>query len=418
MKQIMEECSPEDWVNRLTVDWSGRYYSQFRFLTEMITGIVGSGSSLLSEISRFLFEPCGLKHTHKRLSRQLSSGVIDFEPLRDRIVEMGALAMCDDDVIAFDPGDVAKPHAKKMENLYPVHDGSAGDCKLGYEDFSVEAIQRSANGSVFHIPLYQKLINAKCPEYVSQNRQILDAIHAVYRFTRKKGIFVFDRGHDRSRIYEKSLLLLKDMRWVMRLKENRKVSCSDSRFFDEQTQIGILDLARMLDLTIVPNRAPIDRKTSLVSVGWTTVKLVCGKQERDLSLVTVHDRRNKTPVFLLSSITVSSEQEALVVWGYYLDRWAKEEGYRLTKQALGGEKIRTLNWESIQNLSFLVWASYAYICWVQRRQKRNLEAACESELMNFKGIDTIKFRYYRYQKALAKILREYRQEKRQCKTAA
>lgn len=405
---FMDEVTPREWVKRLTIDWSGRVYAQQKFLEDMITGIVGSGSARISDVARFLNEPCGLKHTHKRLSRQLNDNIIEFEHLRNRLVEMNASQILEDDVIAFDPGDITKPHATVMEYLHRVHDGSSGECEKGYEDIAVEVVRRTPSGAVFHLPLYQKLASAKDPAYISQNRQILDAIQAVYQHTQGRGIFSFDRGHDRSRIYEKALLPLKQMRWILRLMHNRSVHCSDARFFDSSTEVGVLDLAARLDLSIQKQRAPFERKTSLVHVGFVGVELTIKNRSRRLSLVVVRDPRNKEAVMLLTTLTVSSCKEALQVWAYYLDRWGKEEGYRLTKQALGMEKIRSLKWDAIQNHAFLVWLAYGYLCWVYKHKSKEIREYSEMYTQNFRSIDTITYTYYRVQKVLSQLLSERR----------
>jgi hypothetical protein len=47
-----------------------------RFVEEMIYGISGSGSVVLTRIARALEEEISLHDTHKRLSRNLGNGVI------------------------------------------------------------------------------------------------------------------------------------------------------------------------------------------------------------------------------------------------------------------------------------------------------------------------------------------------------
>ena len=68
-----------------------------------------------------------------------------------------------------------------------------------------------------------------------------------------------------------------------------------------------------------------------------------------------HDPRNKEPVRLLTTINPTTTEEALAIFGYYLERWGKEEGYRFTKSFLNLENIRMFNFNAISNLSFLVF---------------------------------------------------------------
>ena len=89
-----------------------------------------------------------------------------------------------------------------MDYLYPVHDGSTGKIGLGWEDFGVEAIHWE-NGRKTHTPLYSKLSNASCPDYVSQNHQIMKAIRSVYeQLDEWCGVWAFDRLHDRTILFK------------------------------------------------------------------------------------------------------------------------------------------------------------------------------------------------------------------------
>ena len=146
-----------------------------KFITEMLTGILGSRSTLIANISRFLNESIPLISTEQRLCTMLKSTHLPWEALRSSATDMGATAVKRNDIIAFDPGEVTKKYAKKMDYLYPVHDGSTGKIAQGLEDFSVEAIHWENNKKV-HIPLFEKLINASCPGYISQNHQIIEAM--------------------------------------------------------------------------------------------------------------------------------------------------------------------------------------------------------------------------------------------------
>lgn len=63
----------------------GRAKTEYqRFINDMIFGILGSKSPLLSNISRFLNEDISLIHTQQRLSRLLRSHSIPWEDLFER----------------------------------------------------------------------------------------------------------------------------------------------------------------------------------------------------------------------------------------------------------------------------------------------------------------------------------------------
>ena len=55
-----------------------------RFIEQMITGLLGSKSTLISNVARFLNEPRKLKHTEKRLCRMLCNNKIPWDELKER----------------------------------------------------------------------------------------------------------------------------------------------------------------------------------------------------------------------------------------------------------------------------------------------------------------------------------------------
>jgi hypothetical protein len=331
-----------------------------RFLEEMLIGILGSQSTVLANIARFIGGNELLASTENRLSRMLHSKSIEWDDLRLRTLEINSRFVGKDDVIAFDPGDLSKDYAVKMENIYRVHDGSKNECSNGFEDFSVEAIQWK-DGKKFHVPLYEKLIAASCEDYISQNRQIIDAIRTVHDYLGDRGIWTFDRGHDRSRIIEKALLPL-PIRWILRAKENRSIVPAKTEFLPPGAQcMGLMDLVKKMPLSTESLRLLAPKKSGYLHLAWTEVTLFNDDEKRALHLLVVKDERNEKPIVILTNLPIKDESQALVAFGYYLERWGKEEGYRFIKSFLNLENIRTLKWENTQNLSFLTFLTYVFI---------------------------------------------------------
>jgi hypothetical protein len=367
-----------------------------KFINEMVEGILGSRSSIVANIARFVMGDKSLRHTEKRLCRNLNNEKIPWDELHLRVLEIGAQQVGKDDVIAFDPGDLCKKYAKKMEHLYPVWDGSKKAVSQGYEEFSVEAITWK-RGKKFHIPLYQKLINADVDDYISQNRQITDAIRTIQDYLGDyHGIWTFDRGHDRARIIEDCLLPL-PLRWMMRVYENRSVIPLNPEYESiYQYNPGLMDMAMDIPLTKATSRLVFPKKTaSTVFLGWEKIMLPNDPRRKILTLLVIHDKRNAEPVILLTTLEINSMNEALVVFGYYLERWGKEEGYRFCKSFLNLEDVRMLNWEGIKNLAFLVFLTYQFVALFYRGAREKIERLAHQRLKHFKPIETVRFQYYR-----------------------
>lgn len=403
--------SVQSLVDRLFQFIPGRHAEHRRFLARTLTALLQTHSPWLSNLARALDEDRPLIRTEKMLSRLLGSkSPLPWPELDTRATELACHEVKFDDVIAFDPGDLIKEYAEKMDYLYRVHDGSKNQCGWGYEEFAVEAIQWRS-GHRFHIPLYEKLTNASVPGYHSQNGQILHAIQAVYSFLgENRGIWTFDRGHDRGNLFTHVFLSpsLK-IRWILRLKENRNVEPEDPAFrLPRQYHAGVFDIVKQIRLTDQPLQLRFPKTTAPLYLGWHRVRLSSLDLEpgRWFSLIVAHDRRNQEPVALLTNLEVHSPEQALVVFGYYLERWRKEEGYRFLKTALHLERVRTLRWERIEHLAWLEHLAYFYLTLFYRSAPERIDAEMNRRLKHFKPLDQVSFRYYRVAQLVQILLAE------------
>lgn len=373
-------------------------YSHRKFVEQMVAGIIGSQSTLLSNIGRFLNEDCRLHQTEKRLSRMLNNFKIPLQELQVRMLELGSFRVQEEAVIAFDPGDVYKKYAKKMDGLYPVWDGSEKKTHMGYELFSAEAIQWK-NGKQQHVPLFEKIITAGCEDYVSQNLQIIEAVKLVHSYLQGKGIWTFDRGHDRSWLFKELFLKLENFRWVLRIYENRRVVPVDPKFqniIPNKVCPGMMDIAKAIPLEARTIQIREPQKTAPLRIGYTQVKLYDDKHDnRILTLIAVHDFRNEEPVYLLTALPINSMEEAVVAFGYYICRFGIEHSFRFRKTFLNLEQMRVMNLRGIQMLHFLVYLSYFFICIFDfSLGSKTLELAPEA-VKHFRPGAELKFRYYR-----------------------
>ena len=378
-----------------------------KFIGEMVEGILGSRSSIVANVARFVSGESSIRHTEKRLCRNLNNDKIPWNEMHSRSLEMMSQQVGKDDVIAFDPGDLSKKYAKKMAHLYPVWNGSEKKISQGYEEFSAEVIQWK-KGKKIHIPLYQKLSNADTDDYISQNQQITDAIRTIHDYLGdNRGVWTFDRGHDRAAIIEDCLLKL-NLRWMMRVHENRSVIPLNSKYESlYQYHPGLMDLAMDIPLAKATARLTFPKKTaSTVFLGWEKIQLPNDKRKTELTLLVIHDKRNQEPVVLLTTEKIDSMEQALVVFGYYLERWGKEEGYRFTKSFLGLEDIRMLHWEGIKNLAFLVFLTYQFVALFYRGAPDKIEALAQERLKHFKSIESVRFKYYRVAQLMRILLWE------------
>lgn len=376
-----------------------------RFIQDMVIGILGSQSTVVANVARFLGESQPLQATENRLCRMLNNECVEWDDLRMRTLELNSRLVKNDDIIAFDPGDITKDYAEKMENIYRVHDGSKNQIGNGFEDFSAEAIQWR-NGKRYHVPLYEKLITAKCDDYISQNRQIIDGIRAIQICVGTRGIWVLDRGHDRTVIFEKALLRL-PIRWVVRAKENRLVRPEDKSLLrNGEERIGLMDLVARMKLSEDTFRLLAPKKSGNIQYARTTITFEFDNNETPIGLVIVKDVRNQSPVVLLTNMHIGDDFSSHMVFAYYLERWGKEEGYRFIKSFLNSENIRTHNWRSTQSLAFLAFLTYSFITLFYRSSPERIDAMAEERLKHFNAGDTVTFKYYRIGQLMRLLIAE------------
>ena len=95
----------------------------FKFVSQMIYGILSSQSCHLSKISRMLDEGISLKKTIDRLSRNLSKFTEGTKLFANYINKIKAV-ISEWTILIVDGSDVTKPCSSKLECIKTVRDGS------------------------------------------------------------------------------------------------------------------------------------------------------------------------------------------------------------------------------------------------------------------------------------------------------
>jgi len=185
-----------------------------RFIGDMMYGIMKEKDVKLSSIVRALKEETTPKKVEDRLSRMLSAKGLEAG-LHGVIAAEGARRVRQDTLIILDPSDVQKPYAKKMEYLAKVWDGSKGEVgdNLGFWGCMAVACE---SGGRRPIPLHFRLWSADSPGFVSENDEVEDIVKTISRHTKKRGIYVYDRGGDNIEFYR--FLLSEGLDFIVRLK--------------------------------------------------------------------------------------------------------------------------------------------------------------------------------------------------------
>lgn len=366
-----------------------------RFVREMIYGIQASQSVVLTKIGRTLEEGVSLKKVEERLSRQLYRAGLG-QRIQRNLLRVAAPMVGKETLLILDPSDIRKKYAKKMQYLGTVHDGSENELGIGYWTCNVVA---TAVDSDSIIPLVGQLYSAESPGFISENHEILSVIKMVAAATKKRGLWVIDRGGDRRNLMVP--MLKNHNRFLIRLVGNRYL-----QWVGKEVLAG--DLARSCPMIYAETVAKVDdgrEKVYHVEFGYRHVRLP-GRPE-ELGLLVVRGF-GADPMMLLTTEPLRKSRK--VLWKLvrsYIRRWAIEETIRYIKQSYELEDVRVLNYQSLQNLMPLVWAA-AYFAAVLLDTSSKLKVMAGYVLKAAKRVFGIpEFHYYCIADGLTSIFMRY-----------
>lgn len=316
-----------------------------RFVREMVYGIQASQSVVLTKIGRTLEETVSIKKVEERLSRQLVRRGLG-QRVQGNLLSMASCFVREDTLLILDPSDIRKKYAKRMQYLGTVHDGSENELGTGYWTCNVVATE--VDGSML-VPLVGRLYSAEAPGFVSENHELLTVMEGVAGATKRRGLWVIDRGGDRRNLIVP--MLKKQHRFLIRLIGNRHLVWAGK-------EVLASDLAKDCPSPYAETVVKVDdgkEKVYHLEFGYRSVKFP-GREE-PLGLLVVRGF-GQEPMMLLTTEPLRKSRK--VLWRLvraYIRRWAIEETIRYIKQSYEVEDVRVLNYRSLQNLMPLVWAA-------------------------------------------------------------
>ena len=368
------------------------------FIGDMIYGIIAEKDVKLSSIVRALKEKTTPKKVEDRLSRMLSSSGLEAG-LHDLIAFEGAKKVHKDTLIILDPSDVQKPYAKKMEYLAKVWDGSKGEVgdNLGFWGCMAVACE---SGGRRPVPLHFRLWSSDSPKFVSENEEVKAIVDGITRHTKKRGIFVYDRGGDNIEFYR--YFLEKGLDFIVRLKE-RYV-----RSWKRTWTCGMLACqCQMRYKEVISFDHHGTEKRVTIEFGVVPVRLP-DIPDKLLHMVVVRGFGQK-PMMLLTTLAKTTTREALwqVVEGY-ITRWRVEDTIRYVKQSYGLEDIRLFKYNKIKAMAAIVLATiYFSMAWIGNSEKHEVIARSIAR-MSFRIHDVPEFHFYAIADGASDILKRGR----------
>jgi hypothetical protein len=354
----------------------------WRFLAEMVYGIVSQHSVHVARIARSLNERIRLIKTLNRLCRQLGREGLE-EKLAENLIEDGCGHVKKDTLLIADISDVTKKYAKKMEHLAEVRDGSEDKITKGYWTMKVIGAEME-KGNI--IPLYEHLYSHDAPGFVSENKEILKAVECVRERTKDRGIWMMERGGDRGELIIP--FLDHQIAFIVRLKGDRNVIYHGHPVIASELSYS----TKMLYAERIVREESGGEKAQTIEFGFHRVRFPGRKEE--LFLVVVRGF-GAQPLMLLTNLEVKPTRKSLLfVVEAYIRRWQIEETIRFGKQTYGIEDIRLRRYTRLQNMIALALAA-AYFVAVWLGQGVRLPLLSHHALAAAKRLFSIPdFRYY------------------------
>lgn len=321
-----------------------------KFLIDMVRGILKAQSVQLASIARALVcdHRTTARHLFKRLDRNL--GFHDLTPIQESVQKKQVAMIDEETLIYFDPSDLIKPFAKKMEALSHVADGSDDhQIKSGYPLLACVALKENEL-----LPLEWEPYSYRSEEFESENEVWLKPILSLSHRSKGKGTWVLDRGFDRFAIVRE--LSESALKFTIRMKEVRHYHLpgkpGQTYTREEVVNFATVKAKAYLDLRI---KKKLMKK--LFALQAVPVELQGGKIDSPHPLYLVGAKTSGLTLYLLTHRQEITPETLSQIVQDYLSRWKVEEFIRFVKQQYGAEKFLVRDLGRIKNLFHLLFIS-------------------------------------------------------------
>jgi len=317
-----------------------------KFISQIICGVLFSENLILTNVASKVPHPGRLTAIAKRFRQHLADGVSFLRPLWFNYLRLVHRRIDVDSLFIVDLTDIAKPYAKKMENLSMVRDGDKGCLVTGY--WCMEVYCRDKDGIIWPLILWPYSLQAE--GQLSENAQILAILSQLDEyFGEGFGIYVFDRGFDRLNLIEP--FLASKRHFIIRQRGDRMA------VLDNGVHIILRDLVEHL---FAQGRS------------WLVYKKVyLPGIDKPLYAVAYHTKGYDQPVILLTDMVVENKDMALRVRNRYTKRWAGcETSVEFLKSKIGLERFAVRRYRSMQRLVFLAGLTMGFLSYLMSRRRR------------------------------------------------
>jgi hypothetical protein len=317
-----------------------------KFITDLLCGILFASNLILTNIASKVPHPSRITAIAKRFRRQLTDDDPFIKPMWFNYLDLASRRLDIDSLFIVDLSDLAKPYAKKLENIALVRDGDKDCLVTGY--WCMEAYALDKDGIIWPLIIWPYSLQAE--GVLSENEQVLKALALLDEyFGEGFGIYIFDRGFDRWKIIEPFLALKRH--FIIRQRGDRTV------VLDNGVHIILRDLVEHLFAD---------------SGEWIVYrKVYLADADRPLYVVAYYTKGYDEPVILLTDMVVENLEQALQMRNRYARRWAGcESSVEFLKSCIGIERFKVRRYHSMQQLIFLASLAMGFLSYLLSRCRR------------------------------------------------
>lgn len=318
-----------------------------------------------------------------RISKSLMAN--DYAKLNENILKIGSnLAFSDHVDILIDKSDLAKPYAKKMENLKSIADGSDNyKVKNGFETTNFMMKTKQHNNYM----LYSEVQDPNEMTQKEKEHLIINKLDIV--FSDKKRLYIGDSGYSgETNIYQ---FLLNDDTFILRLKSNRTMDICESEEFDYTAEI-LGQLQSKWNLQTIATSVNYNGKCGTAKISMITGYLEKVKQELTFIIIT---STIGSSMILVTNLNCNDLLDARKIYFKYLSCWKIEQSFKFMKEQYKLEKFHVRSFQSIQNIYKLVNIIFNYFAFLLKRKNSLLMKYLIDISLNINFKKDVKFKYYR-----------------------
>jgi hypothetical protein len=298
-----------------------------KFVRDLLCGILFSDNLVLTNLASKVPLDSTVTAIAKRFRRHLSSIRFSFKAVLTGYLGLVHRRIDIDSLFIVDLTDIAKPYAKKMENIALVWDADKDRLVTGYWCF--EAYVLDKQNMIWPLLLWPYSLEAE--GQLSENDQVLRLLSLLDGyFGEGFGVYVFDRGFDRWNYIEPFLALKRH--FIIRQRGDRMV------VLDNGVRIILSDFVEHLFAQ---------------SRDWLVYKKVyLPDSRRPLCVVAYRTADHERPVILLTDMVAEDYEMACGIRRRFMRRWDCETSIRFLKSKIGLERFAVRNYRSMQRLIF------------------------------------------------------------------